>query len=88
VSLFIEWPLLTVVPALVLLGLYRLSRRRPTLYAAVAWLLYVPYELAMCWRWLCSGECNIRVDLLLIYSVLALLSLIGIIAASRGRAST
>ena len=87
-SLFIRWPLLAVVPALVLLGLYRLSRRRPTLYAAVAWLLYVPYELAMRWRWLCSGECNIRVDLLLIYPVLVLLSLIGIIAASRRKATT
>ena len=34
--------------------------------AAVAWLLYTPYELAMHERWLCSGECNIRVDLLLL----------------------
>lgn len=84
-SLFIEQPLLAVVPALVLLGLYRLSRRPATAYAAAAWLLYAPYELAMRWRWLCSGECNIRVDLLLIYPVLALLSLIGIIAACRGK---
>ena len=87
-SLFIEWPLLAALPALVLLGAYRLSRRRSTLYAAVAWLSYLPYELAMRWRWLCSGECNIRVDLLLIYPALALLSLIGIVAAARGRAST
>ncbi|CAN5890230.1 hypothetical protein BH24GEM1_BH24GEM1_13070 [soil metagenome] len=86
-SLFIEWPLLGVVPALILLGLYRLFRRRSTLYAAIAWLLYVPYELAMRWRWLCSGECNIRLDLLLVYPMLVLLSLIGILAASRGRAS-
>lgn len=26
-------------------------------------------------RWLCSGECNIRVDLLLLYPLLILLSL-------------
>jgi hypothetical protein len=88
VSLFIEWPLLAVVPALVLLGLHRLSRRGLTLYAAGAWVLYVFYELAMHWRWLCSGECNIRVDLLLIYPVLALLTLAGIVAAFRSTASS
>jgi len=84
--LFIQWPLLAVVPALVLLGLYRISRRRLTLWAAGAWLAYVPYELAMRWRWLCTGECNIRVDLLLIYPALALLTLMGIVAAWRGKA--
>lgn len=87
-SLFIGWPLLAAVPALVLLGLYRLSRRRFTLYAAGAWLLYAFYELAMHWRWLCSGECNIRVDLLLIYPALALLTLVGIVAAFRGTTSS
>lgn len=87
-SLLIEWPLLAVVPAIVLLGLCRLSRRRLTLWAAGAWLVYAPYELAMRWRWLCSGECNIRVDLLLIYPVLALLTLIGIVAAGRGKLGT
>lgn len=87
-SLFIERPLLAAVPGLVLLGLYLLARRRWTLYAGVAWCLYAPYELAMRWRWLCSGECNIRVDLLVIYPVLVLMSLIGILAAARGSPST
>jgi hypothetical protein len=88
VSLFIEWPLVAAVPALGLLGLYRLSRRRLTLYAAGAWLSYALYELAMHWRWLCSGECNIRVDLLLIYPALALLTLVGIAAAFRSTTSS
>ena len=35
-------------------------------------------------RWLCSGECNIRVDLLLIYRLLAAISIAGIVAAARG----
>lgn len=83
-SWFIEWPLLAAVPALVLFGLYRRSRRRLTLWAAVAWLLYLPYELGMRWRWLCSGECNIRVDLLLLYPALALLTVAGVVAALRG----
>jgi hypothetical protein len=88
VSVFIEWPLLAVVPALVLLGLHRLSRHGLTLCAAGAWVLYAFYEFAMHWRWLCSGECNIRVDLLLIYPALALLTLVGIVAAFRRTASS
>lgn len=51
-----------------------------TLVAALAWLVYVPYEWAMKLRILCSGECNIRVDLLLLYPVLFTLSAIGVYA--------
>ncbi len=86
-SLFIRWPLLATVPGLVFLGLYRRSGRRWAAVAGLAWLLYAVYELAMRMRWLCTGECNIRVDLLLIYPVLALLSVVGVVnAAWNGRA--
>jgi len=34
-------------------------------------------------RWLCSGECNIRVDLLLLYPLLILLSLAAAVLAVR-----
>jgi hypothetical protein len=36
--------------------------------------LYAAYETGMQQRWLCTGECNIRVDLLLIYPILLLAS--------------
>jgi hypothetical protein len=85
VSLFIRWPLLAFVPGLLFLGLYRLARRRVTGLAGVTWLLYGLYELGMRLRWLCSGECNIRVDLLLIYPALAVVSLLGLIGVLRGR---
>jgi hypothetical protein len=84
-SLFIQSPLLALLPALLFLALYRLLRRRSALFAACAWLLYAVYELGMSKRWLCSGECNIRVDLLLIYPLLALTSIVAIVAAARGR---
>ncbi len=48
---------------------------------AVAWLLYAAYEYTLYRRWLCSGECNIRVDLLLVYPLLVLVSLVGIAIA-------
>jgi hypothetical protein len=82
-SLFIEWPLLAVLPCLVFLGLYSRSRRRSILVAGIAWLAYAVYELGMHQRWLCSGECNIRVDLLLIYPMLLLASLFGVVAIVR-----
>jgi hypothetical protein len=56
--------------------------------AAVAWLLYLPYEYGMKWRILCSGECNIRVDLLPLYPALVMLSILAAVSALRalGRA--
>jgi hypothetical protein len=67
------------------LGLHRLIPRRSIGLAGGIWLLYGPYELAMRAHWLCSGECNIRVDLLLIYPALAVVSLLGLIGWLRGR---
>ena len=46
-----------------------------SLAAAVAWLLYAPYEYLVHARVLCSSECNIRVDLLLVWPALLALSL-------------
>jgi hypothetical protein len=77
----ITQPLLALVPALVFLALWGLSRRHLALVAALAWAAYVPYELGMKLRILCSGECNIRVDLLLIYPALVVLSLAALVAA-------
>jgi hypothetical protein len=36
-------------------------------------------------RWLCSGECNIRVDLLLIYPLLLATTVVGIVSLLRTR---
>lgn len=47
-----------------------LRRRVLAWLAAAAWLVYSGYETAMSRRILCTGECNIRVDLLLIEPLL------------------
>ncbi len=52
--------------------------------AALLWVAYGVYEYLMYARILCTGECNIRVDLLLIYPMLVLVTVAGIISASRG----
>ena len=79
----IEWPALAAVPFLVLFGLYLFSRKRFVLIVALFWAGYLPYELGMKYRLLCSGECNIRIDLLLIYPTLAFLSFTAVFIASQ-----
>ena|SRR2546427_7491605 len=76
-AIFIEYPALAAVIGVFLLGLGRRTRRRTAFRVGIVWLLYAAYETGMQRRWLCSGECNIRIDLLVIYPML----LIGLVAA-------
>ena len=76
-AVLIEYPVLAAAIGIVLVALGRRARRRVAVGAGILWLLYSAYEYGMQRRWLCSGECNIRVDLLLIYPVLV----IGLVAA-------
>jgi glycerol-3-phosphate acyltransferase PlsY len=82
---FILAPFLALVPAIVFICLYSISKRFFVLLAGLLWLVYMPYEYAMKLRILCSGECNIRVDLLLIYPLLLAISAIAIIIYIRHR---
>ncbi len=82
-DLFIEHPALAAVIGGLFLAGYWVSRRPTGAVAAVAWLGYSAYETAMRHRWLCSGECNIRLDLLAIYPLLLVLSLVALIALAR-----
>jgi len=82
-SLFIAWPWLALVPAIVFGALYARSKRPRLAIAALAWTAYAVYEYGMQRRWLCTGECNIRVDLLLLYPVLSILSVVAVVAAVR-----
>lgn len=77
-GIFIAWPALALLPAALFGFLYMLCRRRLVLITALLWLAYAVYEYGMKLRILCSGECNIRVDLLLIYPVLMLLTVTSI----------
>lgn len=79
-GIFIAWPALALVPAAGFAWLYLQCRQRVVLIATLVWLGYFPYELGMKLRLLCSGECNIRIDLLLFYPVFAVLSLLALVA--------
>lgn len=77
---FIKWPFLALAPAAIFAAGYVQCRRSMVLVAALAWFAYFAYERAMKLRILCSGECNIRVDLLLFYPLLVLLSVLAVLA--------
>lgn len=74
-AILIEHPLLALAPAVLFTVFFAISKSRLVLTAGLLWLAYFPYEYGMKFRILCSGECNIRIDLLVLYPVLILVSL-------------
>lgn len=79
-ELFIPHPWLAIFPALALGMFSFLSKSRLVLFGAtLPWLLYSLYECLMKARVFCSGECNIRIDLFLIYPVLLLVTATGFV---------
>jgi hypothetical protein len=84
-AIFIQYPWLAALIGVFLVSLGRSRGRRTAMVVGVTWLLYAAYETAMRLRWLCSGECNIRVDLLLIYPLLLAMTVGGVISLLRAR---
>lgn len=80
---FVRYPLLALMPAAFFGLMYFVGKQRFVLLVAKIWAVYFLYELSIKLKLICSGECNIRVDLLLIYPVLAILSAIAIVAIYR-----
>jgi hypothetical protein len=74
-QIFIVYPWIAFIVAIIFLWRWRKTDQQRSLSAAIAWTLYGFYEYAMLLRILCSGECNIRVDLFIVYVMLLLLSL-------------
>jgi formate hydrogenlyase subunit 3/multisubunit Na+/H+ antiporter MnhD subunit len=82
-AIFIAYPILAAAIGGLLLVLGRQRRRRTAIGVGVVWLLYFAYETGMQQRWLCSGECNIRIDLLAIYPLLVLLLVAALVSLVR-----
>ena len=82
---FIQWPLGAFIPAAAFAAAFAWSRRALTLAASLAWALYATLETLNKARITCSGECNIRVDLLVIYPALWIVSIAAVVALCTGR---
>jgi hypothetical protein len=82
-AIFIQYPWLAAVVGVVMLALGRSRRRGTAVATGIIWLLYAVYETGMKQRWLCTGECNIRVDLLLVYPILLVLTVVSVVSLLR-----
>jgi glucose-6-phosphate-specific signal transduction histidine kinase len=79
-AIFIEHPLLAAAIGLLLVGLGRWTQRGVAMTAGVLWLMYSLWEFAIKQRWLCSGDCDIRADLIFIYPVLFVVSVAAVVS--------
>jgi len=84
-DLFVRWPLLALAPAGFFWVFARWTQRAFAYAASFAWLSYAVYETLISQRVLCSGECDIRVDLLGIYPALAVVSIVALLIGLIGR---
>ncbi len=67
-------PLLAVLFGLLIVACLTLAHSHLLLATGTLWIAYEVYEDLMQIRVLCNGECNIRVDSLLIYPILSALT--------------
>ncbi len=86
-GILVEQPLLAFLPAVAILLAAHNRRSRLATTMGIIWIVYALYELGMRNRILCSGDCNIRIDLLVIYPILVLCSLVAVVAVLRASAS-
>ena len=75
-------PLLAVLFGLLVVACFKLAHRHLLIATGTLWVAYGIYEYLMQIRVLCSGECNIRVDLLLIYPVLLAFTLASLVRST------
>jgi hypothetical protein len=78
-AVLVAYPAAGLVPAALFAAGFFLKKGPLAGLAAVLWALYAGYEFLMKFRLLCSGECNIRVDLLVLYPALFLVSVAAIV---------
>ncbi len=84
---FVAYPLLAFALGGIFVGAWLWRDVRSAAIAGFLWLLYGVYEYLIHARVLCSGECNIRVDLLAIYPLLLIVSVIALWNIARARRS-
>jgi len=79
-AVFIEHPLLAAVIGILLVTLGRVLHRGLATAAGVMWIMYSLWEFAIKQRWLCRGDCDIRADLIFIYPLLILGSVVALVS--------
>ena len=78
-SLYLIFLLIAPVAGILFLRLFIKTKVKFILATGIAWVLYAVYEYLIYLRVFCSGECNIRIDLLLIYPILVTFTLVAVL---------
>ena len=78
-GIFAGYPWLVIFPIGLFFYIGLAAKARFATATAVLWVIYGMYEWMMHARILCSGDCNVQIDLLVIYPILLLLSLTSLI---------
>lgn len=78
-GILIAYPWLALIASGLFAVLWLKTRSKMTALVALLWACYSGYEFLMQARVLCTGECNIRIDLLLIYPVLLVVSIVSLV---------
>jgi hypothetical protein len=76
------YPILILLPVALFAALAWFTRGRVVRWVAIAWAVYGVYETLRFFRILCFGECHERLDLVVIYPLLALASAVGLVGAA------
>lgn len=76
------YPILILLPVALFGALAWFTGGRVVRWVAVAWAVYGVYETLRFFRVLCFGECHERLDLVVIYPLLALASVIGVLGSA------
>lgn len=82
-QILITFPYIALLPAALFAWLHIKTQSKLCRISAWLWGLYAVYEFGIKLGILCDADCNIRVDLLLIYPLLLLISLLAIVSATR-----
>jgi hypothetical protein len=82
-AIFIAYPWAALLVGAVFLIACAQRKRVSAFLAGLLWSGYSGYEYLMLTRVLCSGDCNIRIDLLLIYPLLVIISVVAIVQMLR-----
>ena len=87
IGMLIIFPFGATIIGVLYIRMFIKLKTKSALVCGVLWVLYSIYEYLMYTRVLCTGECNIRIDLLLIYPLLIASSLAASILYYRKKAT-
>ncbi len=78
-AILILHPYIALLPTIIFGLVYLKLHKKLIGITTIIWLLYFIYETLNLLRITCSGDCGIRADLLLIYPLLSILTMIAIV---------